>query len=57
MCVVDRWNGEVENRAPDEHDEIGWFRPDEAADLDLVDVFLADLIFAAAAPPPMGTRH
>lgn len=49
VWLVDRWDGEVENRAPDEHDEIGWFRPDEADQLNLVDAFLADLIRTAAS--------
>lgn len=47
VWIVDEWRGAVENRAPDEHDEIGWFRPDETEELDLVDGFLADLIRSA----------
>ena len=49
VWLVDRWDGEIENRAPDEHDEIAWFRPEEADQLNLVDAFLADLIRTAAS--------
>lgn len=41
VWIVDRWQGEVENRAPDEHDEIGWFRPHEADRLTFVDGYPA----------------
>lgn len=27
--LVDAWQGTPRNAAPDEHDEIGWFRPEE----------------------------
>ena len=47
VWVIDQWRGIIENRAVDEHDEIRWFRPEEAGDLELADDFLADLIIAA----------
>ena len=47
LWIVDRWHGEVENRAPEEHDQIKWFRPDEVDQLDLAGTFLAPLIRAA----------
>ena len=47
VWIVNQWRGAVENRAPNEHDEIGWFRPGEAEQLDLVDGFLVDLIRSA----------
>lgn len=47
VWVVDQWYGMVENRAPDEHDEVRWFRPEETDQLDLVDDFLGVLILEA----------
>ena len=35
--VVDRWDGEPVNAAPDEHDQLRWFAPDELAALKLAD--------------------
>jgi 8-oxo-dGTP diphosphatase len=37
VWVIDEWRGEPENRAPDEHDDLGWFRGDEIATLHLAD--------------------
>jgi 8-oxo-dGTP diphosphatase len=37
MFLVDRWEGEPHNLAPDEHDEIRWFVPDELEGLALAD--------------------
>jgi 8-oxo-dGTP pyrophosphatase MutT (NUDIX family) len=31
--VVTRWSGHPENTAPDEHDELRWFEPNELGDL------------------------
>ena len=31
--LVTRWDGEPVNAAPDEHDDLRWFRPSELADL------------------------
>ncbi len=31
--LVTRWEGEPVNAAPEEHDDLGWFRPSELADL------------------------
>ena len=33
--LVTRWRGEPTNTAPDEHDDLAWFTPDEIADLTL----------------------
>lgn len=33
--VVSRWRGEPTNAAPDEHDDLRWFTPDEVAGLTL----------------------
>ncbi|MGW7684734.1 NUDIX domain-containing protein [Kribbella sp. NPDC054772] len=33
--LVTRWDGEPVNAAPDEHDDLRWFRPEELADLKL----------------------
>lgn len=43
VWVVRAWTGHLVNRAPDEHDEIGWFTPAEVAELKLPDPVLADL--------------
>lgn len=47
VWVVDDWAGDVENRAPNEHDEIAWFSPDETCNLTLVDDYLEALIHEA----------
>jgi hypothetical protein len=49
VWVVDRWQGKVESRASDEHDELGWFRPEETDGLDLVAAFLKEVISDATA--------
>ena len=33
--LVTRWEGEAVNAAPEEHDDLRWFRPSELADLKL----------------------
>jgi 8-oxo-dGTP diphosphatase len=33
--LVTRWEGEPSNIAPDEHDDLRWFRPSELAGIDL----------------------
>lgn len=33
--LVTRWTGEPVNAAPEEHDDLRWFRPSELADLKL----------------------
>lgn len=33
--LVTRWEGEPVNAAPDEHDDLRWFRPGDLADLTL----------------------
>jgi 8-oxo-dGTP diphosphatase len=37
VWVIRHWSGSPTNRAPDEHDEIGWFAAPEAVSLDLAD--------------------
>ena len=44
VWVVDQWRGTVENLAPDEHDELGWFWPSETVGLALADVRIGELI-------------
>ncbi|GAA2701856.1 NUDIX hydrolase [Actinoplanes palleronii] len=36
IWLVEAWTGVPVNAAPDEHDAIGWFAPDELAELRLV---------------------
>lgn len=43
VWVVRSWSGELFNRAPDEHDSIGWFLATEVAGLDLPDRALVDV--------------
>lgn len=35
--LVTRWDGEPINAAPDEHDDLRWFRPSDVADLKMAD--------------------
>lgn len=35
ISFVGQWLGEPTNRCPEEHDQLGWFRADEPAALDL----------------------
>ena len=35
--LVTRWEGEPVNAAPEEHDDLRWFRPTELAELNLAD--------------------
>ena len=37
VWLVEKWDGDIVNAAPDEHDAIGWFSLDEAISLDLAD--------------------
>ena len=47
--VVTDWSGTVTNLAPEEHDEIGWFRLDDLARLDLAAPALKGLLVDAMA--------
>ncbi|MEM7337235.1 MAG: NUDIX domain-containing protein [Actinomycetota bacterium] len=49
VWLVERWDGTIENHAPDEHDEIGWFWSEETDALNLVDHFLEEMISDATA--------
>lgn len=44
--LVTRWDGEPVNAAPDEHDDLRWFRPHEIAGLNLAHPALAACIRA-----------
>ncbi|GAB3542570.1 hypothetical protein GCM10027403_35420 [Arthrobacter tecti] len=35
VYVVERWKGTLHNAAPDEHDELRWVSPGDAASMDL----------------------
>jgi len=49
MFLVDRWEGQPHNVAPDEHDEIRWFDPDELAALEFADSSYLVLLQRAAS--------
>jgi 8-oxo-dGTP pyrophosphatase MutT (NUDIX family) len=59
--LVTSWEGEPVNRAPDEHDELRWFRPDEIAGLRLADpASLRDILAAVSlggTASPRPPRH
>ena len=46
LFVVETWDGEVVNAAPEEHDELGWFTADELSAL-----VLADARYLTVLPP------
>ncbi len=48
--VVTRWDGEPVNAAPDEHDDLRWFRPSDLAGLKLANpAGLSNLLHAVQA--------
>jgi 8-oxo-dGTP pyrophosphatase MutT (NUDIX family) len=44
IWVIRQWSGDLTNKAPDEHDEIGWFTEEEVALLALADQSYPSLI-------------
>jgi 8-oxo-dGTP diphosphatase len=44
LFVVDAWDGDVVNAAPEEHDDLGWFTADELASLVLADQRYLDVL-------------
>lgn len=44
VFLLGSWSGEPENRARDEHDEIGWFREEDVLGLVLADPDLLEII-------------
>ena len=44
LFVVDAWDGEVVNAAPEEHDDLGWFTADELSSLVLADRRYLDVL-------------
>ncbi|MBB6628686.1 NUDIX domain-containing protein [Nocardioides sp. KIGAM211] len=49
--VVRRWDGEPVNAAPDEHDDLGWFGPDDLDDLVLAHAGLRPGLLRALRAP------
>ncbi|WP_299055566.1 NUDIX domain-containing protein [uncultured Nocardioides sp.] len=49
--LVTRWDGEVVNAAPAEHDDLRWVSPDELPGLTLVHPGVATLVRSVAGPP------
>lgn len=50
--IVEAWTGTPTNAAPEEHDDLKWFGPDEVSTLRLAHPALGDLITSATV-----TRH
>ena len=48
VWLVDTWEGTPANRAPDEHDRIAWFAPEEVGALALADDSYRPLLARAA---------
>lgn len=49
--VVTRWEGEPVNAAPEEHDDLRWFRPGDLADLELANpAGLSSIVRAVLKP-------
>lgn len=49
IYLSDMWRGEPNDLAPDEHDEIRWTTPGQAAELDLAHPFYRQMINRALA--------
>jgi 8-oxo-dGTP diphosphatase len=47
IWLVTAWDGDVVNRAPEEHDELGWFTRDEVPGLKLAHPRLSALLDGA----------
>ena len=47
LWVVRSWQGEVTNRDPQEHAELGWFKDEELGSLPLADAQYLDFLTAA----------
>lgn len=47
--LITRWDGEPANLAPEEHDDLRWFRPSELEGLDLADPAALPSILRAIA--------
>ena len=45
--LVTRWDGEPVNAAPEEHDDLRWFRPIDLAGVELADPASLSSILAA----------
>ncbi len=51
LSAVDQWEGEIANRAPEEHDELRWVGPEALATLDLAHPAYLELL---RVPPASG---
>lgn len=58
--LVTRWTGEPVNRAPEEHDDLRWFRPSDLADVKMAHPAGLSSIMSAIEiglpAPPAGVR-
>ena len=54
VFVVHHWRGEPANKAPEEHDAIGWFSVTETDQLELADVRLSSFIHRVLTAAPVG---
>jgi 8-oxo-dGTP pyrophosphatase MutT (NUDIX family) len=56
--LVTRWDGEPVNAAPDEHDDLRWFRPGELAGIKLADpASLPDIVNAILSVAPSAAPY
>jgi 8-oxo-dGTP diphosphatase len=54
IWVIDEWRGDPANRAPDEHDAVGWFQTNELASLRLADERYQPLLRQTMSRSPDG---
>ncbi len=47
IWMIDTWEGEIMNAAPDEHDAIGWFTADDVGSLRLAHSRYPELLLQA----------
>ena len=52
VWVVAEWRGKVENRRPDEHDDVGWFELDDLHSVELADGRYLSLLETVLVGPP-----
>lgn len=56
VFAVESWSGDPRNRAPNEHDDLGWFEEEQLASLTLADPDLCPIIVKALHHEPGRSR-